>query len=764
MTKRIVDFELVEKFLCKFGSQSLLVPIKDRNKSETEIPLPARTVASSKASASKVFELNSDGDYGLFFGVNQSNSATLRQDDNIVMARAIYIDDDQTGSRRTDFPIPPNIVVNTSPGKYHYYWLTSTDDMELYQRVQQCLVDDWNGDPNARDNARILRIPGTYHLKNDPCVVTAEFIIDDPYPWEVILEAFPPADVVRKINHSASGEFDKDSAKDKIIDQSNYHETLRDLTMSWANKGLDREDVADLARMQMLKVPKSARDARWESRIEDQHIYECVDSALRKIASEQSESLEHSVAPTQKEQAANKAPPFPENVFEGWPEPWPMIWDSFRGASLMPVDALLAPTMISAMGYILRGKYRTEQGRRPHFMFLNLCRSTGSKDTNSRNVLRSFSQAMGGGGTGTQIAVNPFQEMLGFTQNVSADTSFVEAFDENGNQYLMNTEGTRVYQQIGTNQHNSSVMGLSDKFIESCDGFEISGKVKSGNKIPSIYNPNVQIIFYAQPETIEKYLTESMVQSGLFGRSNIAIVEDLEIDKQTYGRFTLAAKNSEPPEEFLQFISQAMGNIINWKGSKDLDPVNCKLTDDQKIQSEKWWRGTKLFDQQFESDDLFIVLDRHAMFTEQLYAIVLGVCQVHDEICNLIPRPEIDVSLLYPLIEYWQECKVYAMRNFINTSNDPLFDTVVDLINEFRAGTKKPNNDKDAIIIANDGVVPSAQIVRAINNKKKLRDQLNLGTGAALSQRVQTTLRAMVDAQILIELKIGAKKCYTVAK
>jgi hypothetical protein len=70
-------------------------------------------------------------------------------------------------------PIPPSVVVDSGNG-YHCYWLfpkpvrVTDDNREALRRLQA----RWNayvgGDPQAKDLARVLRLPGTYNSKYDP--------------------------------------------------------------------------------------------------------------------------------------------------------------------------------------------------------------------------------------------------------------------------------------------------------------------------------------------------------------------------------------------------------------------------------------------------------------------------------------------------------------------------------------------------------------------------------------------------------------------
>ena len=77
-------------------------------------------------------------------------------------ARAVFCEWDNV-DETPNFPLKPSIIVNTSRGKYHYYWLTSTRDIEEWDATQTAIVKHYGGDKQARDASRVLRLPGYYH-------------------------------------------------------------------------------------------------------------------------------------------------------------------------------------------------------------------------------------------------------------------------------------------------------------------------------------------------------------------------------------------------------------------------------------------------------------------------------------------------------------------------------------------------------------------------------------------------------------------------
>ncbi|QXP89108.1 DNA-primase RepB domain-containing protein [Methylococcus capsulatus] len=132
---------------------------------------------------------------GIFYTVNLSDGSGKRAKDNIARVRAVWQDDDQgfTGS----FPLEPHVQVETSPGKYQRLWLVDGLTTEQFGRVMKVMCGRYGCDPNAKDLARVLRLPGTFHLKDpqSPYLVT---IVHEsgaqPYSAQEVLDAFGVTD------------------------------------------------------------------------------------------------------------------------------------------------------------------------------------------------------------------------------------------------------------------------------------------------------------------------------------------------------------------------------------------------------------------------------------------------------------------------------------------------------------------------------------------------------------------------------------------
>lgn len=137
---------------------------------------------------------------GVFVTVNKSDGKG-RKLENITRIRAVWHEEDTPHTK--PFPIEQHFSIESSPGKFHHYWLVDDLSQSDFAGVMECLIQVYGSDPNVKDTARVLRLPGFYHQK-DPSKPFMVRIIHESggraYSREQILAAFP---LMKKV-HKAS--------------------------------------------------------------------------------------------------------------------------------------------------------------------------------------------------------------------------------------------------------------------------------------------------------------------------------------------------------------------------------------------------------------------------------------------------------------------------------------------------------------------------------------------------------------------------------
>lgn len=91
-----------------------------------------------------------------------------RRRQNVKYARATFIDLD--GEPLPDvWDIEPDIINETSPGKFHCFWLTNKEtDLNFFSDTQARFAARFSADPRVFDPPRVVRLPGCYHQKGKP--------------------------------------------------------------------------------------------------------------------------------------------------------------------------------------------------------------------------------------------------------------------------------------------------------------------------------------------------------------------------------------------------------------------------------------------------------------------------------------------------------------------------------------------------------------------------------------------------------------------
>ena len=101
-------------------------------------------------------------------GVVHSGQKTCRTAISVVAIRALFADLDGAPIAPVLAALQPDIVVETSPGRWHAYWLTNDCPLAEFRMRQQQIAAKFGADPKVFDLPRVLRLPGFFHQKDEP--------------------------------------------------------------------------------------------------------------------------------------------------------------------------------------------------------------------------------------------------------------------------------------------------------------------------------------------------------------------------------------------------------------------------------------------------------------------------------------------------------------------------------------------------------------------------------------------------------------------
>ena len=133
----------------------------------------------------KLQEYNQGG-WGIFVCINAMDG-NGRELVNVQHIRTHVVDLDNTLTSAASYEQAikthpaPQMAVQSSPGKYHLYWLVQPYvGNEFYTMHQRKLAQIYDGDKSIIDPTRVLRVPGFYHLKKEPFLTNCWLINNAP--------------------------------------------------------------------------------------------------------------------------------------------------------------------------------------------------------------------------------------------------------------------------------------------------------------------------------------------------------------------------------------------------------------------------------------------------------------------------------------------------------------------------------------------------------------------------------------------------------
>ncbi len=110
--------------------------------------------------------------YGIFACVNAIDTPDLtdgyprRRKEDISRVRAVFADWDTPNKPVPTLRIPPTMVVQTSEGKFQFYWAVDDMALEDFEPTQRGIVSALGSDGSVVDLSRVMRVPGFEHTKD----------------------------------------------------------------------------------------------------------------------------------------------------------------------------------------------------------------------------------------------------------------------------------------------------------------------------------------------------------------------------------------------------------------------------------------------------------------------------------------------------------------------------------------------------------------------------------------------------------------------
>lgn len=176
----------------------------------------------------KYLGVRSDED--VYVSVASFSSEVRTGEDPFAKSRTVWADADTCDPE--NFRLPPSVVVQTSPGKWHVWWVLdepvlARDASDIAHRISVAHADQ--GCDRGWHISKILRVPGTSNNKyGEPYEVSVTYN-DVVYTLEQMHEAYADVDVTPNIE--LSSEVPESLSEDEVID-------LQDQLVGWGLQDL----------------------------------------------------------------------------------------------------------------------------------------------------------------------------------------------------------------------------------------------------------------------------------------------------------------------------------------------------------------------------------------------------------------------------------------------------------------------------------------------------------------------------------------------
>ena len=128
----------------------------------------ARVLHGALKQHAKTLEALNKRGAGVHVAVNKTDGRG-RKRENVIAVRAAVVDLDGAPLDPVNKALlQPQILNESSPGKWHGYWLMKNCPLEEFTPVQEAIAKAFDGDTSVTDLPRVFRVPGFYHRKGKP--------------------------------------------------------------------------------------------------------------------------------------------------------------------------------------------------------------------------------------------------------------------------------------------------------------------------------------------------------------------------------------------------------------------------------------------------------------------------------------------------------------------------------------------------------------------------------------------------------------------
>jgi predicted P-loop ATPase len=194
---------------------------------------------------------------GVFVTVNETDGKGRKQE-NITRVRACFVDLDGAPLPET-FHAKAHTIVESSPGRWHLYWLVEGCSLGEFKALQKRLSRAYGGDPAVHDLPRVMRLPGFMHRKAELFRSRLVEAHDHPAYSVEDLTAGLPEEEKAKPKANDKGPNGRLNVGRKLQDMApgNVNDTLLRVSAALLNRGTPKDQVVEVLLARAMEVNPS---------------------------------------------------------------------------------------------------------------------------------------------------------------------------------------------------------------------------------------------------------------------------------------------------------------------------------------------------------------------------------------------------------------------------------------------------------------------------------------------------------------------------
>ncbi len=237
-------FDFVSAITGDAGAPALFQILPDHRGSDVE---PAGRFGRLADLLPALKRFNAEG-AGIFLTINKTKGSRRKRED-IVAARALFIDSDGTPMPGEWKLAPSLIATRANPGKWHAYWrLKPGEDVRRWPAAQRALAEIFGTDPAICDLPRVMRVPGFKHLKNPEAPDVYRVAVQTEGAWTIdevmTAHGIDPATIIPEVEPVDALPLDPDAAELSEADRATLLEAMGAISRSYArNPKLSRDKL-----------------------------------------------------------------------------------------------------------------------------------------------------------------------------------------------------------------------------------------------------------------------------------------------------------------------------------------------------------------------------------------------------------------------------------------------------------------------------------------------------------------------------------------